>query len=159
MADFVMLQRLSSKTHVGPEAVPVPPTNSHDRKTVKKDRQCIDKETTKGTADVDDEEAARSRLEIGQRVKVDGYPTEGVVRFLGNHANDGRFRVGVALDSPCGNTNGIVQGHKYFQCMPECGVLTIPSRVDPIKKSSLAKPPEMAPISTKTPLVETELEF
>lgn len=72
MADFVMLQRLSSKTHVGPEAVPVPPTNSHDRKTVKKDRQCIDKETTKGTADVDDEEAARSRLEIGQRVKVDG---------------------------------------------------------------------------------------
>lgn len=40
-----------------------------------------------------------SEADIGKRVKVRGYPSEGIIRFYGLDAREGRgFRVGVALD-------------------------------------------------------------
>ena len=37
---------------------------------------------------------------------------------------------------PVGKNNGTVQGHKYFECPPKCGVLVAPSKVSLIAEAS-----------------------
>ena len=47
----------------------------------------------------------------------------GILRFLGPHHAKGHNRCGVKLDKPTGNNAGTVDGHKYFVCKPNYGIL------------------------------------
>lgn len=46
---------------------------------------------------------------VGKRVKVQGYSSEGVLRFFGKHHLTGATRAGVELDDPVGKNNGTVK--------------------------------------------------
>ena len=61
------------------------------------------------------------RMETGARVLVDG--TNGVVRYVGPHKENGGEWVGIELDLPNGQNNGTVRGHKYFECKENHGLL------------------------------------
>lgn len=67
--------------------------------------------------------------DIGRQVRVVGYASAGTLQFYGPHATHGRTRCGVVLDDGSGLNNGTVQGHQYFECPPECGVLVVPDKV------------------------------
>eukprot|EP00041_Stephanoeca_diplocostata_P040177 m.1638790 g.1638790 ORF g.1638790 m.1638790 type:complete len:691 (+) comp30748_c0_seq1:214-2286(+) len=76
---------------------------------------------------------------IGRRVAVEGYLCGGVLHFYGQHATKPKrgLRCGVALDDPVGKHDGIVDGHRYFQCLAQCGVLCLPKKVslEPVEKA------------------------
>ena len=38
--------------------------------------------------------------------------------------------VGIALDEPTGKNDGTVNGEKYFECKPQCGVFVRSERVE-----------------------------
>lgn len=65
---------------------------------------------------------------VGDRVSVVGKGV-GTVVFIGPHHISGEDRLGVNLDEPNGINDGTVSGHKYFDCKPLHGVLTVPERV------------------------------
>ena len=69
---------------------------------------------------------------VGDKVTVKGYDCEGTVRFVGNHAIDGKPKIGVELDEPVGKSKGTAyknKGTAYFDCKSNCGVLVGPSKV------------------------------
>ena len=73
-------------------------------------------------------------LVVGDRVAVDGYACEGMVRFLGPHHATGKQRIGIELDEDVGMNDGTIQGHQYFTCDRgdfggNPGVLVKPSKV------------------------------
>mmetsp|Transcript_5058 Transcript_5058/g.15400 ORF Transcript_5058/g.15400 Transcript_5058/m.15400 type:complete len:998 (-) Transcript_5058:98-3091(-) len=68
-------------------------------------------------------------LKIGMRVSVDGYDGLGTVRFLGEHHEHQRLRVGIEFDAKIGKNNGTIDSHTYFSCAPKHGLLTPPSKV------------------------------
>ena len=70
-----------------------------------------------------------SEAEIGRRVSVEGFACSGVLRFFGQDHITGRARCGVELDEPLGHHSGTVDGHRYFDCEEQCGVLCSPSAV------------------------------
>lgn len=78
-------------------------------------------------------------VKVGDRVKVQGYPTTGTVRFVGDHKQKGGMRYGVELDEPLGLNDGTIGGDKYFACSKPAptdgrhyGVLVAPSKVTPL---------------------------
>lgn len=74
-------------------------------------------------------ESAFDQESIGKRVVVDGYETIGTIAFAGMHHVDATPRVGVILDTAIGRNNGVVKGHRYFQCEEGFGVLVVPYKV------------------------------
>lgn len=66
----------------------------------------------------------------GDRVMVHGYGP-GTVLFFGSHAtkSGGQMRCGVSLDDAIGLNNGSVDGHRYFTCSNNHGVLVVASKV------------------------------
>ena len=66
---------------------------------------------------------------IGDSCEVDGYDGEGVIRFIGIHAEKRGQRVGVEFNRPIGRNNGTIGGHTYFTCPDSHGVLVVPSKV------------------------------
>ena len=66
---------------------------------------------------------------VGARVRVTGYPCGGTVQFAGAHHVSGHPRLGIVLDAAVGNNDGVVKGHRYFQCEPKRGVLVAPAKV------------------------------
>eukprot|EP00043_Microstomoeca_roanoka_P011985 m.113350 g.113350 ORF g.113350 m.113350 type:complete len:2370 (-) comp15356_c3_seq2:346-7455(-) len=70
-----------------------------------------------------------SDIDVGKRVKVQGYSCPGTLRFFGKHHENGALRCGVELDEPEGKNNGTVGGHVYFSCQVNHGVLCSPSKV------------------------------
>lgn len=88
-------------------------------------------------------------LKLGDRVKVKGYPCEGIVRFVGMHISGKKgMRCGVELDEPIGKNDGTVDFHEYFECDENCGLLVN------ISKVSLAVPAEDEPDSDATMMAE-----
>lgn len=67
--------------------------------------------------------------DVGLPVRVVGYSSTGTLAFYGPHATHGRIRCGVVLDDASGLNNGCVQGHQYFSCPPNRGVLVVPQKV------------------------------
>ena len=48
----------------------------------------------------------------------------GEIRFFGRLVSDEKKkRVGVAFDSPIGKNDGTFKGHRYFDCLPNHGVM------------------------------------
>ncbi|CAL1532989.1 unnamed protein product [Lymnaea stagnalis] len=68
---------------------------------------------------------------LGQRVEVrwndDIY--QGTIRFKGTIATKKGEWVGVALDIPDGDTNGMLFGRRYFQCPPNHGIFVRADRI------------------------------
>ncbi len=62
-------------------------------------------------------------LAVGDRVRLEDYICGGEVRFIGMHHELKYEVIGVALDDPFGDHDGYLQGTKYFDCDPQCGVL------------------------------------
>lgn len=63
------------------------------------------------------------------------------------HLGDGLY-AGVSLDSPEGQHDGSLHGHRYFRCAPNCGVL-LPAR-------ALCKPgPSVPACATPAGVVES----
>lgn len=67
--------------------------------------------------------------DIGRRVQTES-GLQGVVKFVGIHAMERKGpRVGLELDTPSGKNSGIIEGYKYFDCEPNHGLLTVPTRI------------------------------
>ncbi|XP_059138880.1 uncharacterized protein LOC131927176 [Physella acuta] len=69
---------------------------------------------------------------IGQRVEVQWKHGiyRGTVKFKGVLSTKKGDWVGVALDHPVGDTNGMILGRRYFQCPEKCGAFV---RADKIR--------------------------
>jgi len=67
--------------------------------------------------------------DVGKKCTVEGYPCDGIIRFIGVYAVSGKLRCGVELAKPIGKNNGVVKGKRYFRCKPLHGVLVVPSKV------------------------------
>lgn len=71
-------------------------------------------------------------LKVGDRVVVEGYDEQGTISFQGTlPASKAKLRTGVTLDKPVGDGDGTWNGHKYFECEQNCGVLVLPKKVSP----------------------------
>jgi len=70
-----------------------------------------------------------SDRKVGDRVAVKGYDCIGTVRFVGDHHESGKPRIGVDLDEAIGKNSGTVGGHEYFSCPSKRGVLAAPSKI------------------------------
>jgi len=74
------------------------------------------------------------RLELGARVKVNGYQ-DGVVRYIGDLkdvALNGIKYVGVELDEAEGSGDGSISGHRYFSCADFHAWFTTVQFVEPL---------------------------
>lgn len=60
---------------------------------------------------------------VGARVRVEGYAGLGTLRFFGPHKTRPGSRCGVEFDQPVGKNNGTIDGHTYFVCQPNHGIL------------------------------------
>ncbi|XP_065913818.1 uncharacterized protein [Dysidea avara] len=69
---------------------------------------------------------------VGDRVLVDGY-LPGVVKYVGDLDSDfinSQVYVGVKLDDPVGDSDGIINGKRYFKCeRPQAAVFVEANRV------------------------------
>ncbi|KAF1990688.1 hypothetical protein K402DRAFT_202077 [Aulographum hederae CBS 113979] len=55
----------------------------------------------------------------------------GTIAFIGPvPALPAGLWIGVALDEPTGKNDGSVEGERYFECKPKCGVFVRPERVE-----------------------------
>lgn len=70
-----------------------------------------------------------SHNDIGKKVMVDGYETTGVIVFVGQHHVNKTSRLGIVFDEAVGRMNGTLDGHKYFECGENMGLLAVPYKV------------------------------
>lgn len=70
-----------------------------------------------------------SESDIGKKVSVDGFDSEGVIVFVGPHHLNKTLKIGVVFDKPVGKMNGTIDGHKYFECEENMGLLAMPQKV------------------------------
>jgi dynactin complex subunit len=62
------------------------------------------------------------KIKVGDRAKMKGSETEGVVKFVGTTKFAVGVWVGIHLDKPEGKNNGSVKGVSYFQCPDKYGI-------------------------------------
>ena len=86
--------------------------------------------------------------DVGQRCRVDGYDSDGTIRFIGKDVVKQKLRVGVELDLPVGKNDGTIKGNKYFTCEPKHGVYVVPKKVSVITESSVSTPGASANMET-----------
>lgn len=67
--------------------------------------------------------------DIGKKVSVDGFDSKGVIVFVGSHHLNKTLKIGVVFDKPVGKMNGTIDGHKYFECEENMGLLAMPQKV------------------------------
>lgn len=70
-----------------------------------------------------------TKNDIGKRARVDGYNSDGTIVFVGLHIANNTERIGIVFDEPIGRTNGTLQGHTYFKCEENKGLLAVPYKV------------------------------
>jgi hypothetical protein len=73
--------------------------------------------------------------DIGRRVNVKGYASDGTLRFYGKHNTNNDMRCGVEFDDAVGKNNGIVGGHQYFNCESGHGILCVSYKVTFIEET------------------------
>lgn len=93
-----------------------------------------------------------AKIAVGERVFVNTYKCEGVVKFVGETSFSSGQWVGVELDQPAGKIDGIVQGQRYFYCKARHGVFVRASALKTVastnEASASASPPKA---STEAP--------
>ena len=67
--------------------------------------------------------------DVGKKATVEGYDEPATIRFVGDHHELGKPRIGVEFETPVGKMNGTSKGHQYFKCKKKHGVLVLPSKV------------------------------
>ena len=68
-------------------------------------------------------------IEIGSRCKL-GTGPRGEIRYVGKIMDLGNgFFVGIKLDEPYGNSNGVVKGVKYFEANDKYGIFVRPNTI------------------------------
>ncbi len=71
-----------------------------------------------------------SSIGIGSRCKL-GSGARGEVKFVGKIMDLGQgYFVGVKLDEPFGNSNGMVKGVKYFEAGDKFGIFVRPNALE-----------------------------
>ena len=78
----------------------------------------------------DKKEHVFNETDVGKKVSVDGFDSEGSIVFVGEHHVNKTIRVGVVFDKPIGKMNGCLDGHKYFECEENKGLLAVPYKVN-----------------------------
>ena len=73
--------------------------------------------------------------DVGRRVNVKGYASDGTLRFYGKHNTNNDMRCGVEFDDAVGKNNGIVGGHQYFNCESGHGILCVSYKVTFIEET------------------------
>lgn len=67
---------------------------------------------------------------VGDRCTVDGYAPEGTVRFVGDHHEKLKPRIGVEFDEEVEKgKGGTFAGHEYFAGKKKCCLLVLPKKV------------------------------
>lgn len=97
------------------------------RKQLEKDPEYI-KMIKENKGPTFEEEA--SSLEIGKRCLLGDGQRRGEIMYVGLCAQMGYgFWVGVKLDEPLGDSNGVIKGKKYFECEANFGLFVRPDYV------------------------------
>ncbi|KAI0519685.1 hypothetical protein KFK09_007140 [Dendrobium nobile] len=69
-------------------------------------------------------------IKVGDRCEVEPGEKRGVVKFVGKVENRGPgFWIGIQLDEPLGKHDGMVNGKRYFECLPQHGIFLRPEKV------------------------------
>jgi len=67
---------------------------------------------------------------VGDRCKVEGYAPEGTIKFVGNHHEKGKPRLGVEFDEAVEKgKSGTFFSHEYFAGKKKCCLLVLPKNV------------------------------
>jgi len=70
------------------------------------------------------------KIKVGDRCEVEPGEKRGVVKFVGKAETVAPgYWVGIQLDEPLGKHDGTVKGKKYFDCLPQHGLLLRPDKV------------------------------
>jgi hypothetical protein len=96
---------------------------------------------------------AAPSVALGDRVTVDGYKSEGTVRFAGPHKSKGTLRVGVELDRQVGKNNGTIGDHVYFIAKERHGILCFPNDCTIVSNTSNAD------VDNGVVVIEAEMPF
>jgi dynactin complex subunit len=102
-----------------------------------------------------------SDIQVGMQVMMkDKQPSlVGLVQFIGQTSFASGIWVGIKLEVPLGKNNGIVQGVKYFQCLPLHGLFVRPQQLviwtppiveQPIKAIEIPRAP-VVPVPSESP--------
>ncbi|XP_047368285.1 kinesin-like protein KIF13A isoform X7 [Vespa velutina] len=59
---------------------------------------------------------------VGESVLVRPYSYSGVIAYVGPTEFASGIWIGIELDAPTGKNDGAVNGHRYFNCRPKCGI-------------------------------------
>lgn len=59
---------------------------------------------------------------VGESVLVRPYSYSGVIAYVGLTEFASGIWIGIELDAPTGKNDGAVNGHRYFNCRPKCGI-------------------------------------
>ena len=86
-----------------------------------------------------------TEADIGKMVQVEGYNSQGTIRFVGPHHENGSARVGVELESPEAKSDGKFKGHQYFKCPKKKGVLVAPTKIKVVVEVSIGAPIQESP--------------
>ena len=70
-----------------------------------------------------------TNTDVGKKVMVDGYDSFGTIVFVGPHHVNKTARIGIVFDKSVGRMNGTLDGHKYFECDDNRGLLAVPHKV------------------------------
>ncbi|XP_051137983.1 tubulin-folding cofactor B [Andrographis paniculata] len=71
-----------------------------------------------------------ANIKVGDRCQVEPGEKRGVVKFVGQGETlRPGFWVGVQYDEPVGKHDGMIKGHRYFSCPPQCGGMVRPDKV------------------------------
>ncbi|EPS70893.1 hypothetical protein M569_03866, partial [Genlisea aurea] len=71
-----------------------------------------------------------STIKVGDRCQVEPGEKRGVVKFIGRAESMAPgFWVGIKYDEPVGKHDGMVKGHRYFECPPLHGGMVRPDKV------------------------------
>jgi dynactin complex subunit len=87
-----------------------------------------------------------SDIQIGMEVIMkDKQPVlHGIVQFIGQTSFASGVWVGIKLEVPLGKNNGVVQGVKYFQCLPLHGLFVRPQQLMIVVPPIIAEPVKIA---------------
>lgn len=104
-----------------------------------------------------------SSADVGKRCTVAGYDSEGVLAYVGptHGGKASETTCGIVLDKKIGRNNGVVRGHKYFDCEQGFGVMCNPDKVTLLTSTLLvmSSDPYASPLAVKEADVKSRLQI